>query len=651
MKRVLLFSLLVVGLLSSGLVPRLAHGDTPPTPSITITNLAAQAQPDGSLLYRVCVTSTQTPVSGRIIVQDGNGDDVLINLAQNGYDCGAPGSYLLVGSRSFSPTGHEVDYTLQEVCVANPGTAQCLSRYQQLMGTSSKLLFQDCSIDFAVNASGKVFYPSQLMGCDDGSGSLTGGQPLPATATPTAAPAGCGATGDATPTMTAGAAQTAAGASPTVTATSIPPTATSTSVPPTATSTARPTATSTARPTATPTNTDTPTRTPLVRATITPKIGPFRADRPSDAKGLGAAMPLEDNTASATDTVTSTPDALCTATSVPTTATITATATGTDTPAATATLTPSGSASTPTSTASATATDTAVIPTMTSRPVSTPTSNPPTATATNTTGVGAPTATATGTALPPTATATQGVISVILPPGGVVVVTPRPTSTGIATLLGLFRGTPTPLARTRTQASEPKLSVSVSPWMLRPGDTFAVTVHYIKWSLVRMAFGYAPHHQLTVTRRADSKGALTLHMRVPTVALHNGHGTATLSVVATSGTRKATTAVGLTLDTMILSPSGARIRGCAQAFTIRVAYASKARVQLVARYPNSHAFFTTWLTTDRHGMATGHFAVSYLSVKARRLTVLVAANGQSGHNRQTEQARITQLVPSACRGV
>jgi len=278
------------------------------------------------------------------------------------------------------------------------------------------------------------------------------------------------------------------------------------------------------------------------------------------------------------------------------------------------------------------------------------------------TGTNTPVAVATGTSGPlATTTATSPPLIVMLnTPNAIVVGTlpPQPLIPFATPAVATRTTTPTSVMSSvragvgrATRSTIPRLTVSVSPRQLRPGDTFAVTVRYIKWSFVRMAFGYAPHHRLTVTQRADSEGALTLHMRVPTVALHNGHGTATLSVVATSGTRKATTAVGLTLDTMILSPSGARIRGCAQAFTIRVAYASKARVQLVARYPNSHAFFTTWLTTDRHGMATGHFAVSYLSVKARRLTVLVAANGQSGHNRQTEQARITQLVPSACRGV
>lgn len=186
--------------------------------------------------------------------------------------------------------------------------------------------------------------------------------------------------------------------------------------------------------------------------------------------------------------------------------------------------------------------------------------------------------------------------------------------------------------------------------MLRPGDTVAVTVRYIKGSLVRTALEYAPHQQMTVTRHADNKGALTLAMRVPALALRNGHGSATLSVLATSGAHKAMTSTGLALSTMILAPIGARIQGCTQAFTVRVAYVGKARVQLVARYPNNHTFFTTWLTTDRYGMGAGHFTVSYLSVKARRLTVLVAASGQSGRDRQTEQARITQLVPSACRG-
>jgi len=526
----------LAGLLAGGLVPRLVHGEAA---YLTITNLAVQAQPDGSALYRVCVLSSATPLTGHITVRDfGSGSDVSIPLTPSGVDCNVPNSFLLTGSyRASAGQDRTTQYHFQEVFVEVPGVVaeSVLAQQALLAGQSGIPIEFDCSVDFFVDSSGNATSPTTLEGCRTSIGDLAGGQAI-ATATPAVA---CGVAGTATVDATMTGASTATTSTPTTTGT------------PTASLTVAPSSTNTAPPT--PTGTPTSTYPPYLLGGSTRVAASPTSIIPPLHHAASLRAPAGEAAASVA-TVAAT--AQCTATSVPATATSgppMATATVSDT-MVTPPMTPSGANNTATPTVAATfASATSVAATATGTTTA--------ATATGTSVTGAPTtaaatgtsvvATATSTSVAATGTPTAPTIVVVSPPGVIVVTSPPSATPNALTLLGaLLRGTATPspyVART-AGTTGPRLNLNVSPRLLRPGDTFAVTVRYIKWSLVRAALGYTPHQELTVTGRADSKGALTLHMRVPIVALHNGHGIATLSVVATSGTHKAMTATRLILS-------------------------------------------------------------------------------------------------------
>ncbi len=151
MKRNLLFILAVVGLLVSGLTPHQAYGDAP---SIYVTNIAVQAQPNGSAQYRVCVTSSATPITGFVEVRgDVDGSDVSIPLTQNGVDCGLPNTYLLVGSYK-APSGRAMNYHFVQVLVEVPNVvAESLIYLQPLPLSPNRFpLGFVCSVNSLVSA-------------------------------------------------------------------------------------------------------------------------------------------------------------------------------------------------------------------------------------------------------------------------------------------------------------------------------------------------------------------------------------------------------------------------------------------------------------------------------------------------------------------
>jgi len=623
MRRALLLGLVVTGLLIGGIVPGLSglgHSKAAGGPTPQVLDIAVQAQ-NNAVLYRVCVSSPSQPVAGVITIRTGRSDS--IDLHESGYSCGPANTYRLEGSYAPGATGQETIYALDTLCVSNPFGVSCLSRDAAFAGANNLpvRLGSDCYVDFTADSSGMVTDPISLRGCrnvrEDISLSSTGVAP---TATPGSSLFPC-----LTPTV--GAATVTSTAVPSVTNTSTPlPTNTPTTAPTaTSTSTPSPTGTSTMQPL--PGIVDTATKQALPGAVTTGGSGNGRtATRFSTSRAAA-----DDATAAPTTTV----DNSCAATSTPAT-----TATGTSVPTATATGT-----SVPTATATGTS-----VPTATATGTSVP--------ATTATGTSVSAATATGTSFPRTTTVTptSGVITV---PATVVIVIATPTS-GLSPLpqgFGTPAATKPPFPGATVVATKPpfpaglseqRLGVDIAPKTLRPGDSFQVRMRYLGRSLVTATLGYAPHYHMTLTRRSDQKGMLTISMRMPVVTLSHGHGIATLTVLAVSGSHKASQSTRLALSSMILSASGAKMGGCIQVFTVRVAYLAKGNAQLTAAYPGHKPYDTVRLRLDGHGMATEHVGLSYVSTGSRSVTALITVSGQRGSSRQTEQVRIGGIAPKAC---
>lgn len=589
MRRTVLFSLATVVLLAGGLVPRLVQGDSTSAPPLQVINIAAQAQKDGSLLYRICVISGQSSVRGDVtLAATGTGATTDIVLSENGYSCGLPNSYLLEGSQTFGPSGQNVTYQFVQACVVDASDVLCLSRNQPLLGFGLTV-FPDCSIDVSVNSAGLAIAPTVILPCVNGEGSLTSTLALTATPTPTETAASCAlpsatATG---PGATATSAATPATATVPATATGAPTglasaTATATSPPPTQTPTATP-----RPPTATPTSFGTPIPLPWEQG-ASPHMARAN-DQASDA------------TATVTGTVPA-PLPQCTATDTPVaaTATLAATAPAGATASATAAQATASSQG-PGAGATSTSAPSAPAPTNTPQPPATSTAPPPAVSAVGTVAGGPP-------AMSPTRTAGTG-------------------------------GKPSPATR---------LLVTLNAYELRPRDILLIHVRYRSHTAIQATLTYAAHRSVRVSGRTGSKGLLTLRLRVPKLTLDHGRGSASLRVVAVPTALRATYATRITLSDMILSTRTARVKACKQQLTLHVAYYAKARVQLSVSYLNRRRVHIT-TGTDRHGNLVRKVALSYLALKPDKLLVSVAASGRHGTAQQTERSQLLVKVPAACR--
>lgn len=650
MRRAVGSSLMVVALLAGAFAPHLVRGDAAASVPLQIINLAAQAQRDGSVLYRVCVLSNPDTIRGNVTLTPTTAAasaDVVVTMA--GLTCGVPNSYLLEGTQTFGPSAQVIVYQLQQVCVVNSSSVACLSRNEPLLGFGLTV-YPDCSTDFTVDQSGAVIAPTVLTPCLNGQGSLSSTMPSPVTATPTAtptlAPPTCvPATATSTPSSTDTAvASSTATAQPASTGTAAPsstspPPATSTDTPlpaPTNTDTDTPQPTNTA--VAPPTNTSTPaptsTSTALPTATPTPFFLPTSTATPQPTN-TSIPLPTSTNTALPTSTNTPTPTSTRTPTPEVTLTTI---------PLLTPTKTPTR---TPTSTQQASAgslrasvlkardaVDASADCSATSTPVPATATLPGPATGSASATAPAAATAATASAATATATATSATIG--------------------ATAAALSPASPTPvsgqLALTPPRRpARPSLRVSLSAHLLRPGDVLSVHTRFVKGAVVRLTLGYAPHRMLTLSGHADRQGALALRLRIPAVSLPHGHGTASLSLVATAGKQRARFATRLALSDLIMRLSTARIRACAQVLTLHVAYFAHAAVQFTVSYLNRARYHVT-VTAGRNGLITRQISVSYLALKPARLTLTALAAGRHGRERNTQRAQLHVSVPAACRG-
>ncbi len=175
-----------------------------------------------------------------------------------------------------------------------------------------------------------------------------------------------------------------------------------------------------------------------------------------------------------------------------------------------------------------------------------------------------------------------------------------------------------------------------------------VRVYYGRGARVHMTLTYAPHRQDAFDGSTDSTGLLRLRLRAPHVPLHKGHGTATLAVTATSGLYQARARVRLALSALILSVRSVRRQACSQSFSLRVAYLNGALVRLTIRYQGGRPFGIA-LRANREGIVNTRITMTVAPTRARRETIVIVAHGQRGHAQQTEEARVTQVVPSSCR--
>jgi len=702
MRRNVLLSVVAVGLIVGGVAPALLHGAvveattaamgaraaSGATPTLQIINLGARAQPDGSILYRVCVASDQQPVAGSVTVSATGVPPTTIPLSVvGGFSCGYTDSYLLEGSHFFgaSPVGQPVDYQFQQACVVGQGaTLSCVDRTGSFPGVNGAPIMPagSCTVDFTVNAVGKAITPTYLTGCSGGLGLLVGVQ-LPATDTPIPAPPVCATA---------------------VTATSTQPSTGTNTVVPTAT------ATNTAVPTDTATDTSVPTDTYPPLPTLFPGPGHSGVSAVGSNSIASANAPAAATSANTPDTgcatgtpattsATASPTVAATTgagTSVTATVTMSATAGATLAPTSTATATSAtltsvagsksatttdtATSATTTATATtatamattatamattatattATATTAAVANTATTSPVVTSAATVPASATTapiapasattapiapaSATTVRATTVTSTPTGAAATATGTPVLAIVIKTPGIVVVPVVRPGSTPTTESAATQAAG---LPKSAIRSAEPHLSVSVSPRLLRPGDMLSVNAHYLARSLVRETLTYAPHRQIVLTRHADAGGNVAVRMRMPMVTLRGGHGEAMLSITATFGSRRAAQSTRLALANEILSLTGSVTRGCARDITLRVAYLGKARVQVTVSYLG-RARHKTVLSTDRNGIANDRFSVSYRALKLRVLPVVIVVSGQHGANRQTERLQVAQPIPRSC---